>query len=122
MSMRIFDGSIGAGLLCLALAACGKPAPGSGQEADGGRNVECAIGAKADWTHDCVVQRDGDMLTLRHADGGFRRFTIVRDGRGLVPADGAEEAGIRIVGDGQIELTVADARYRLPATIADESR
>jgi len=121
MSMRISDGLTGAGLLCLALAAC-KQAPDAGLSANDGDRIECAFGAKADWARACVAERQGDMLTLRHADGGFRRFTIVKDGRGLVPADGAEQAKVDIVGDRQIELTIGDARYRIPATIAGAPR
>ncbi|BAV63986.1 hypothetical protein SCLO_1009460 [Sphingobium cloacae] len=121
--MRIFDGWIGAGLLCLALSACGKPASEGGPAAAGdGDRIECAIGAKAGWARDCVAERQGDTLMLRHADGGFRRFTIVKDGRGLVPADGSEQAQVDIAGDRQIELTVGDNRYRLPATIAGSAR
>ncbi|SCW48206.1 hypothetical protein SAMN02927924_00828 [Sphingobium faniae] len=118
MSMRISDGLIGAGLACLALTACGQPAPGGDRAAGEGGRIECAIGVKAAWARDCAAQRQGDMLMLRHADGGFRRFTIVKDGRGLVPADGSEQARVDVAGDRQIELTVGDDRYRLPATIA----
>lgn len=122
MFMRISDGLIGAGLMCFALAACGKQGPDAGAAGTDGGRIECAIGAKTDWTRDCVVERKGEVLTLRHADGGFRRFHIVKDGRGLVPADGAEQATIDIAGDRQIDVTVGDARYRLPATIAGVSR
>ncbi|MGC4252543.1 MAG: hypothetical protein QM605_14045 [Sphingobium sp.] len=113
---------IGAGLLCLALSACGKQASDGGQAASDDGKIECAMGAKAGWARDCVAERQGDVLLLRHADGGFRRFAIVKDGRGLVPADGAEQAQVDISGDRQIELTVGDDRYRLPATIAGAAR
>ena len=62
--------------------------------------------------------RGGDMLTLRHPDGGFRRLRIVRDGRGLVSADGAEEAKLAIIDKGLIEVAIGADRYRLPATVA----
>jgi hypothetical protein len=60
---------------------------------------------------------DGAILTLRHPDGGFRRFRIVTDGRGLAPADGAEKAKITLIADKRIEVTVGEDRYRLPATV-----
>ena len=51
--------------------------------------------------------RGGDMLTLRHPDGGFRRLRIVQDGRGLVSADGAEEAKLVIIDKGLIEAAAS---------------
>jgi hypothetical protein len=38
----------------------------------------------------------------------------------VVAADGAEPATVRIVEDGMIEVTVAQDRYRLPATLKGE--
>lgn len=85
-------------------------------------HVDCAIGGGAQWTRDCLIEQQGDMLTIRHADGGFRRFRIVTDGRGIVPADGAEGAVVRIDGDRLIAVTVGQDLYRLPATIAPAKR
>ncbi|WP_313808954.1 hypothetical protein [Sphingobium sp.] len=104
--------------LCLALTACGRPS-GSGDMTAMSQAVPCAIGAGSAWSRDCAVERDRDILTVRHADGGFRRFRIVRDGRGVVPADGAEQAGILVMGKGEIELSVGQDRYRLPARLAE---
>ena len=61
---------------------------------------------------------NGRRTVVRHPDGGFRRLRIVQDGRGLVSADGAEEAKLVIIDKGLIEVTVGDDRYRLPATVA----
>lgn len=120
---------IAAGLLSAALTACGSggtppnAAIQAGQDspADDGK-ADCAIGPGAAWAHDCGIERsegaEGAVLTLRHPDGGFRRLRIVSDGRGLVPADGAEQARLSIIGDRRIELVVGSDRYRLPATIA----
>lgn len=80
--------------------------------------ADCAIGEGASWSRSCKVERDGDLVTLRNEDGGFRRFRIVSDGRGLVQADGAEEGIVKIIGKGTIELSAGDDRYRLPATLA----
>lgn len=121
MSMRISERLAGAGLLCLMLVACDGAAttPAASATGQGAGLADCAIGAGARWNRNCSVEREGDVLTFRHGDGGFRRFRIVRDGHGLVAADGAEKAHITVVGKGQIEVAVAQDRYRLPATIAD---
>lgn len=130
MSSRISD-LLGAGLACLALAACGGQGannaaalagdPVDQAEADDGK-ADCAIGKGAEWARSCLVERgegaEGTTLTLRHPDGGFRRFLIVTDGRGIVPADGSEDAKLKADGDKGIEIAVGDDRYRLPATFA----
>lgn len=126
-SLRISD-AMGAGLACLALAACGGGDPAPAPEnatvqasADDGK-AECAIGQDAAWARTCLIERgdsaEGKTLTVRHPDGGFRRFRIVDDGRGIVPADGAEQAKLSMSGDKQIEVAVGQDRYRLPATFA----
>lgn len=104
-------------LLLLTAAGCdgAERSPGGGSGAEG--RADCATGGKAQWSRSCLVERDGDLLTLRDAEGGFRRFRAVADGRGLVSADGAESAEIRILDNGRIEVTVGDDRYRLPATM-----
>ncbi len=58
------------------------------------------------------------MLTVRHPDGGFRRFAVTSDGSGLVSADGAEPAAVSLR-DGGIEVVVGTDRYRFPATVAE---
>jgi len=135
MSLPISD-IMRAGLLCLALAACGDQPPEGGNtaalggaqaraEPDDGK-VECAIGRGADWRRDCLAERsegeDGAMLTLRHPDGGFRRFNVLTNGRGLASADGAERARIVLLGDRRIEVTVGEDRYRLPVTLGSANR
>ncbi|WP_030541788.1 hypothetical protein [Sphingobium sp. DC-2] len=125
MSMRISETLAVAGLLCLALAACDSgrdPAsalPETAAVSDGtGGMADCAIGPRAAWSRSCAVERSGDLLTLRHPGGGFRRFHVVTDGRGLVAADGSEQAAVTVLGKDQIELSIGEDRYRLPATIA----
>jgi hypothetical protein len=109
------------------LAGCGdQPAQRSHGESRAAREqapeddgmAECAIGASGAWARDCTVEVVGDMLIVRHADGGFRRFRLLRDGRGLEAADGAEPARLTISGDRQIEIVAGPDRYRLPARIA----
>lgn len=70
-------------------------------------------------TRDCTVERssspDGVTLTLRNADGRFRRLLITRDGQGVIAADGAEPAVVRMGGDREIDVMVGGDHYRLPA-------
>lgn len=117
---------IGCALVVLAtLAGCGEQAPsaqrqtGAAAEAepvDDGK-ADCALGGAHDWAHDCGVERAGKMLTLRHPDGGFRRFRVLDDGRGLEAADGAEAAKLTILDDRRIEVIAGGDRYRLPAQV-----
>jgi hypothetical protein len=124
MFMRISEAVARAGFLCLALASCddgGTASDGARTNArsgDGSGLADCKSATDSGWKRNCRVERDGDILTLRHADGGFHRFRVVRDGRGLVAADGAEPAMVAIVDKGQIELSIGAQRYRLPATVA----
>ena len=116
-------------LIIFPLAACGSPdqpadtaafARNERQpQADDGR-IPCARG-QAPLQPTCNVEQAqgeaGPILTLRHPDGGFRRLQVTQDGRGVVVADGAEPATVAVIGPGEIEVTVAGDRYRLPATV-----
>ena len=84
--------------------------------ADG--RAQLAATCTASLSHD----RDGQVLTIRDGEGGFRRFRLTADGRGVVAADGAEPARVRVVGRDAIEVAIGNTRYRLPATIAPTSR
>ena len=94
--------------LCMALAGCGGRSGAGDLAGEGQERISCAIGPGVGWTEDCLIEQDRDLLTVRHVDGGFRRFQIVHDGRGVVPADGAEQATIVVVGkslaNGTIEV------------------
>lgn len=83
--------------------------------------VNCAVDGAAAFARTCTLDRQqtaqGLVLTIRHPDGGFRRFRVTSDGRGVVAADGAEPADVAITGPGEIEVGVGDDHYRLPATI-----
>lgn len=82
-----------------------------------GSAIECALGGAAGFADDCTmerVERDGEsLLIVRHPDGSFRRFALGIPGRGLVTADGADEALVER-GDGMVEVRVGPDRYRLP--------
>lgn len=110
--------------LSLLLAACGgasepptaianqaQPVPVTSASPVGQR-VECAAEGAA-FVADCTVERIGDTIVLRHADGGFRRLRI--DAAGIVTtADGAVAAEMRPGGEGLTEIAVDGMRYRLP--------
>lgn len=123
MSMPISKLIAGAGLMCLALAACDEGANKAARTFAPSSSTrealaDCAIGVGAQWTRTCLVERDRSVLTIRHADGGFRRFQILDDQRGLASADGMEPAKIAIISDGQIEVSAGEDHYRLPATVS----
>lgn len=111
---------------CLLLAACGgetgkrgnavQPEQGAEPVDDG--KADCAIGADAAWARDCLIERAGEILTIRHPNGGFRRFRVLADGRGLEAADGAEMARLQIVEAGLVEIRIGGDRYRLPVKVA----
>ena len=99
-------------LVSLALAGCDDAA----SEPEG-TSVECALGGAAGFSEECTMERatvDGSsILVVRHPDGGFRRFELGVPGRGIVTADGVEQAAAER-GDGVIEVRVGADRYRLP--------
>jgi hypothetical protein len=91
------------------------------QEAALNGKIECALAGSTKFERICSTDRisgaDGQILVIRHPDGGFRRFNILTDGRGLSPAQGFDETKISILADGMIELKSGDDLYRLPAQI-----
>ncbi len=117
MSMR--TSSAGALLL---LAACSQGAT-EAPAADPDDLIECALDGATTFARECAVEQshaaEGLILTVRHRDGGFRRFVAMTDGRGVAPADGAEPATLSLREDG-IEVAVGADRYRFPATIAGD--
>lgn len=138
MSMRIFSAILPA---CALLAACGSsdsneaaadtgaPAPNmASNEAVEQRNAAaeegkaaCAIGNDTEFKSVCSLERSSDnegvVLTLRQPEGGFHRLRIVKDGRGVIAADGSEEPKVSVVGGNEIEVAFDKIRYRLPATV-----
>jgi hypothetical protein len=101
-------------LASLALGACG--ADGGNQPTRSGEadRIECALAGSEKFERVCITEtmpgEKGRMLVVRHPDGGFRRFNILTDGRGLAPADGFDETTIKILGGGMIEVSSADDR------------
>jgi hypothetical protein len=90
------------------------------QQADAANMIACAIGGATSFKRDCTVEQSEvggtKILVVRHPDGGFRRFDILTDGRGLEVAAGAEQA-VTQVADGKLDVAVGSDRYIFPATI-----
>jgi hypothetical protein len=109
----------------LLLAGCGDPdaarEAAMAQAAEGADKVDCATDGATRFERICAVERsagaNGLILTVRSPSGSFRRLLVTRDGRGVIAADGADEARVALVGDGRIEVAIAGDRYRLPATV-----
>jgi hypothetical protein len=87
---------------------------------DDGR-VACAVSGATEFSRSCQIETTetgtGLILTIRHPDGGFRRLQVVKDGRGVVAADGAEFAEVTPLNPREIEVLIAGNRYRIPATV-----
>ena len=120
--------------LSLALSACGSDPEADllaaeGQTAEEAAlqgKIECALAGSTDFNRNCTTERvsgaEGQMLVVRHPDGGFRRFKILTDGRGLLPADGIDpDFKIKVLPNGMIEVRSVDDTYRLPAAIKGEA-
>lgn len=103
-----------------ALTACSSP-----EEAPKGRAIDCALAGAAKFAPDCFVQDSRvdnlRFLTVRHKDGAFRRFQMVDDGRGVIAADGADEAVAKWSAQGVLDVTVAGDRYRFPAQMKPDA-
>lgn len=93
----------------------------AGSEADDDGRIVCAPAGNAAFSRQCTLDRvqsaEGLILTVHKPDGGFHRLLVVKDGRGVVAADGAEPAKVTIVADHQIEVALGGDRFRLPATM-----
>ena len=106
------------------LAACGAEEPGAmanGAAApapgEPDTRIECMTGSATSFERTCSVERAeaprGPVLTLRKADGGFRR--LLQAGDGFAAADGVEAATVTRLDDGRIEVEIGGDRFRLPA-------
>ena len=86
--------------------------------ANNGR-IECALEGAKLFDRTCTVQEmsgeGGTILVVGRGDVGYRRLQITTDGRGVVSADGAEQATVTIIGEGMIQVAIGADKYRLPA-------
>jgi hypothetical protein len=106
--------------LPLLLAGCGNGAV-QPQAGEGAERIDCAIGRGAQYGPDCLVereQREGEaLLVVRQPGGGYRRFVMPSGGGAIDAADGADAVTSRMHG-GYLEVSVAQERYRFPASDA----
>lgn len=88
------------------------------QAAEDGR-ISCAMNGAQLFDRKCTLDRmtsaAGRVLIVGRADAGYRRLLVTHDGRGVVAADGADPATVRIVDQGLIEVSIGGDRFRLPA-------
>ena len=105
--------------LLLLLAACNATDDG---QVEGSEPIPCLLPGSTDYKMLCTIDRmitpDGTVITARAPDGEFRRLLVVKDGRGVVAADGAEPVKVAPAGSDGIDVTAGDIVYRLPAKIA----
>ena len=106
----------------IAIVGCGEESANQvGGGASSANRIECALAGSNSFERACSTEtmpgEKGKMLVVRHPDGGFRRFNILTDGRGLAPADGFDDTAINLIGGGMIEVSSGDDKYRLPADI-----
>ncbi len=107
------------GLLAL-LAGC-TSADQPAKPPAGAETIACATGGTDKFDGVCWVERRADVVIVRHPDGGFRRFTVLTDGRGLEPADGADKAASRLDQAGFLELHVGEDGYRFPVAVKGDA-
>lgn len=129
--MRISEARLIGAAAILGLAACtaGGDDAQDGAEAQDSPEaattlIECALHGAGSFVRECTVERleqaGARVLLVRHPDGGFRRFEVLADQRGLAPADGAEQAQMEWR-EGGIGLVVGADRYRFPATLVGDA-
>ncbi|MEW4466935.1 hypothetical protein AB1K62_03780 [Parasphingorhabdus sp. JC815] len=107
----------------LLVTACGSESDTEAENAINqgldGSKIRCAVNGESQFSDSCQAERlsteNGVTLIIHHPDGGFRRFKILTDGRGIEAADGAELAKIEIVADEKILVSVGPDQYIMPA-------
>lgn len=77
--------------------------------------IECRPAGASSFERACTVDEAetprGRVLTIRKADGGFRRLLLTNDGR-FVAADGAQPAHPNPRQGGQFEVEIGGDRFR----------
>jgi hypothetical protein len=97
-----------------AVESNGAAAPSPGEPDN---RIECRPAFDTAFTHSCTVETADRIITIRKADGGFRRLRMTDDGTGVAAADGAEQAHVSLLPDRRIEVEIGGDRFRLPARI-----
>ena len=106
MSLRISS----AALAFILVGGCEQESP-----PPKGDTIECAIGAGADYSAVCTLERVGaDTYLIHTPDGSFRRLRFDPEAGEFGSVDGADE--LEILGqDGAVaEFSIAGDRYRIP--------
>ena len=107
--------------MTVALGACGQSGGSAAATAEDDGRVECRIAGDIDFQRYCTLQHErgeaGHILIVRKPDGGFRRFLVTRDGRGVAAADGAEQPQVTLIADDRIEVAIGGDTFRLPARV-----
>jgi hypothetical protein len=109
------------------LAACGGSADPAAPQGNGAaapppgqpdNRIECQPAGATAFERACTVDSAesprGRMLTIRKADGGFRRLLLGRDGE-ISAADGAQPAHVIARGAAGTEVEIGGDRFRLAA-------
>ena len=104
--------------LCLA-PACNDSEGAAAQAAAGTTMIDCSLNGASGYGRDCSMERveeNGEsFIVVRHPDGAFRRFQLGVPDRGLITADGAQQAEVTDRG-GYVEVRVGSDRYHLPVS------
>jgi hypothetical protein len=100
----------------LLLVSCGPASQQNAVSAADDR-IDCQVEGSTAFEHNCIVEAEGPLLTVRKPDGGFRRLRVATDGTGVAAADGAEQAVVTLLDDGRIEVAIGGDRFRLPARV-----
>jgi hypothetical protein len=85
--------------------------------------VGCGESEKSNGPAPLVPQSSAQVEALAEppktvcAVDGAAELTPVCDGRGVIAADGAEQALVTTIGTSLIEVSVGNDRYRLPAVV-----
>ena len=107
MCLRISSALASLGLL----AACAGESP-----PPPGETIECAIGAGAELSPVCTLERVAgtQALVLHHPDGGFRRLARDPATNTLTPLDGAEPLVAQPSDGNAIAFAIGADSYRVP--------
>jgi hypothetical protein len=101
------------------IAGCNDAGEAASAPANDSAMIDCSLNGAGGFGRDCTMERveqDGeDFVIVRHPDGAFRRFQLGVPGRGLITADGADQAEVTNMG-GYVEVRVGSDRYHLPVS------
>lgn len=86
-----------------------------------GDAVDCAIGAGAEFSSVCTLERVAgtQQIVLHHPDGGFRRLTRDPATGALAPLDGAEPLMSAADAPESLQFAIGQDRYRIARTLLE---